>query len=382
MKQILISGYYGFNNAGDEAILNAFCQFFAPYPVEISVLANDPDYQIPGCQFKVIPRMNLAAIHSAMRQTDLFISGGGGLFQDVTGFGSVPYYGGLLWLAQQMKIPSMILGQGLGPLRFSANRWLVKQCIKNCAAIAVRDPDSFAFLKKMGLSSAQIFQTADPVLALQPVHYTRAQQLLEQTGLDLNKPMIGVSIRPWPTWFEKQLKAFTSVLAQFTARIGGQIVFIPFQPQHDTWMCHEAAYSIITRPNAYAPPVVVLEEQYSPTEMQAIIAYMDMMVGMRLHALIMAASQAIPAVGLVYDPKVRLFSEALDYKYIGSITALSEADYLYQYLSDTWEHREHIREKIHQKLPLLQKHIYDALAIALNLLGLNHEETQKELATN
>ena len=382
MKHILISGYYGFNNAGDEAILNAFCQLFAPYPIQISVLANAPDYHLPGCQFKVIPRLNLAAIIKAMRQSDLFISGGGGLFQDVTGFGSVPYYGGLLWLAQRLNIPTMVLGQGIGPLRFDANRWLVKQCLKNCTAIAVRDPDSYDLLQKMGLSETRIFQTADPVLALQPVHYTRAQQLLQEAGLDLNRPLIGVSIRPWPTWFEKQLKAFTSVLAQFAARIGGQIVFIPFQPQHDTWMCHEAAYSIITRPGSYMPPVVVLEENYSPTEMQAIISCMDLMVGMRLHALIMAASQAVPAVGLVYDPKVRLFAEALQYKYVGSITALSQADNFYQNLSETWEHREPIRQNLHRNLPLLHKRIYDALAIALNLLGISHEETQKKLAPN
>lgn len=371
MKQVVLSGYYGFFNAGDEAILNAFCQLFAPYPIELNVLAASPAHQLPGCEFRALPRMHLPAIVSTLRQADLFISGGGGLFQDVTGFGSVPYYGGLLWLAQRLGVPTMMLGQGIGPLRFAPNRWLVKQALKGCAAIAVRDPDSFEFLQNMGLPPSKLFQTADPVLTLEPVHYTRAQQLLYQAGLDLNRPLIGVSIRPWHSWFEKQLKAFTSVLAQFAARIGGQLVLIPFQPEQDTWMCHEAAYSILCRPNSYVPPVVVLEERYSPTEMQGLIGLMDIMVGMRLHSLIMAATQYVPAVGLVYDPKVRLFAEALDYRYVGSVTALSQADLFYQYLSDTWEQRETVRTHLHQVLPGLQKRVYDARAIALKLLGID-----------
>jgi polysaccharide pyruvyl transferase WcaK-like protein len=138
-------------------------------------------------------------------------------------------------------------------------------------------------------------------------------------------------------------------------------------------MCHEAAYSIQTRPSSYVPPLCVLQGQYSPLEMQGIIGQMDLIVGMRLHALIMAASQCVPAVGLVYDPKVRHFAESVDYRYVGSITALSQADLFYQYLTDTWDHRSQLRLQLHRKLPELQQRVYEARGIALKLLGLDHE---------
>lgn len=370
MKRVLISGYYGFQNAGDEAILAAICQLLSPYPLELTVLTSTPDHQLPGCRFTPLQRMDMPGILAEMKRSDLFISGGGGLFQDVTGFGSVPYYGGLLWLARRLGLRSMVLGQGLGPLRLGANRWVLKQILKGVDAISVRDADSIDMLQKMGLPAAKLHQCADLVLTLQPAHPSQIQQYLAAEGIDLNRPVIGVSIRPWSTWYEKQLKAFTSVLAQFAARIQAQILLIPFQPAQDTWMCHEAAYSLQTRPNAYVPPVVVLEHAYSPMEMQGIIGSLDLIVGMRLHSLIMAASMCVPAVGLVYDPKVRHFAESVDYRYVGSISALSQADLFYQYLSDTWDRRETLRHQLHTRLPELQQKVYQARDMALRLIGL------------
>ena len=368
MKQVLISGYYGYFNAGDEAILAAICQLLGHEDLEIKVLCASDQHVIPGIQFEAIQRTDMPRIYKELRRTDLFISGGGGLFQDVTGFGSVPYYGGLLWLAQRMNVPTMVFGQGLGPLRFKTNRWAVKQIFKGVDQIAVRDPESMQMLQEMHLPAARLHLTADPVLTLQPIHYAQAQDILRAEGLDLTRPIIGVSIRPWATWFEKQLKAFSAVLAQFASRVNAQILLIPFQPNHDTWMCDEAAYAISCRPASYSPPVFVLQRFSSPIEMQGLIGQLDLMVGMRLHALIMAASQTVPAVGLVYDPKVRLFSEAMEYPYVSSIASLSETEVFYQYLEETWQHRESRKQSLHQRLPLLQKRVYDARDLALNLL--------------
>lgn len=374
MKQVLISGYYGFHNAGDEAILTAICQLLDDPRICIKVLCASSSHQLPGCNFEALPRTHLPAIWQAMRSSDLFISGGGGLFQDVTGLGSVPYYGGLLSMARMLGVPSMVFGQGLGPLRLWPNRWLVKQIFKGVDILSVRDQDSLEMLQAMQLPPERLHLTADPVLTLQPVHYATAQQILHAEGLDLTRPIIGVAIRPWASWFEKQLKAFASVLAQFAARTGAQLLMIPFQPQQDTWMCEEAAYSITCRPAAYAPPVIILRGHYSPIEMQAVIGQMDLIVGMRLHALIMAASQTVPAVGLVYDPKVRHFAEAFDYRYVGAISALSNADLFYEYLAQTWENRLALKQSLHQRLPQLQHRVYEARALALKLLGIHDLE--------
>lgn len=367
MKHVLISGYYGFDNAGDEAILSALCQLFEDYPVKISVLTASVDHQLPGCRFQAIQRTDLPAILKALKSCDLFISGGGGLFQDVTGLGSVPYYGGLLKIAQSMGVPTMVFGQGIGPLRHGLNRWLVKQVFRKVNTISVRDEESYEFLQKQGLQRLHL--TADPVLTLKSIHPGHALELLHREGVNPALPMIGVSIRPWPTWFEKQLKAFTSVLAQFARECQAQLVLIPFQPNHDTWMCEEVAYSLSVRP--HSPPLTILRGHYSPIEVQGMIGCLQMMVGMRLHALIMSAAEYIPAVGIVYDPKVRRFAEQAGYKYVSSVTALNAVDHFYGYLHETWQAQDAIRAQLHDRMPPLQAKVYEAREHALKLMKLS-----------
>ncbi len=91
---------------------------------------------------------------------------------------------------------------------------------------------------------------------------------------------------------------------------------------------------------------------------------------MRLHALIMAAAMGVPAVGIAYDPKVRLFSESVGYRYTSSVTELSQSDLFSELLLDAWEHRETQRQHLARTVPLLQQRVYDARSLALKLLGI------------
>ena len=90
----MISGYYGFGNAGDEAILASMIQQFRQEipDVEIIVLTENPDKTHKEHGVETIQRSNFWRIFKVMGQVDLFISGGGGLIQDTTGFNTVLFY--------------------------------------------------------------------------------------------------------------------------------------------------------------------------------------------------------------------------------------------------------------------------------------------------
>ena len=96
--KIVISGYFGFGNAGDEAILEAMLvDLRAARPdVHPVVLSGDPLTTAARFDVEAVPRLCLGAVRRALRDAALFISGGGSLLQDVTGWGSVPYYAGLI----------------------------------------------------------------------------------------------------------------------------------------------------------------------------------------------------------------------------------------------------------------------------------------------
>ena len=86
MSKIVISGYYGFNNAGDEALLTAILAALrAKEPkADITVISGNPGNTIAKHQVKSLYRFAAVRLLRAIREADLVISGGGSLLQDVT----------------------------------------------------------------------------------------------------------------------------------------------------------------------------------------------------------------------------------------------------------------------------------------------------------
>ncbi|HKL12509.1 MAG TPA: polysaccharide pyruvyl transferase family protein, partial [Halanaerobiales bacterium] len=116
MKRILLSGYFGFNNLGDEAILASMIDMIREETEDIKliVLTNKPEETKVKYNTETIYRYDIFKIAAKMRQSDIFISGGGSLLQDVTSLRSVPYYLGLIWLAQFFNLKTVFFAQGVG----------------------------------------------------------------------------------------------------------------------------------------------------------------------------------------------------------------------------------------------------------------------------
>lgn len=346
--RVVVSGYYGYNNLGDEAILAALTQQLravAP-EIEIVALSGDPQATRGALGIEAVDRLGLPAIWKALRKADLFVSGGGSLLQDVTGLGSVPYYLGLMRLAKLAGARAVMLGQGVGPLNLPTSRWLVGRMVRGLDAVTVRDEDSRALLARCGVPVERIELTADPVLALAPAPAARADEIWARLGLQPGRATIAVSVRPWPAWYERQLKAFSAVLAQRAEAWDAQILLLPFHRPDDEPLIDELRYCLETRPDAHRPHVAVLEERLSPQDMMALLGRVDLLVGMRLHALIMAAAMATPSFGIVYDPKIAAFADQAGFPTIESVTALEESDRLAGLLQRAWEARGEARAEL------------------------------------
>ena len=169
MVKIMISGYYGFNNTGDEAILKSMVRAFKEKipQIEIVVLSHSPLQTSQTYQVKAINRLHLIDIKHCLQHTNLFISGGGGLLQDSTGKGwSILYYLGLILLARIAKVPVMIYAQGIGPINKKINKLLIKWILNKVDIITVRDNPSKKLLNNLGVSSPSINVNSDPVFLL------------------------------------------------------------------------------------------------------------------------------------------------------------------------------------------------------------------------
>ncbi|MDZ7673391.1 MAG: polysaccharide pyruvyl transferase CsaB [Halanaerobiales bacterium] len=193
MKRILISGYYGFDNLGDEAIIGSMIKMIKTMyeDIEITVLSNKARQTSSRYGVESIYRYDIFKIMSAMKRSDLFISGGGSLLQDVTSMKTVPYYLGVIFLAQIFNLRTIFFAQGVGPLKSKFNRFLVSKILNNMDYISVRDKDSKNLLEKIGLKSDIINITDDPVYGL----YNESDKVKEFEQEEIKK--IGVSVRSW-----------------------------------------------------------------------------------------------------------------------------------------------------------------------------------------
>lgn len=295
--RILLSGYYGFRNTGDEAVLAGIVQGLRERipGVEICVLSADPAATAEEHRVFAVDRWRTPVIWQELRKADFFLQGGGGLLQDVTSPHSAMYYLGLLHLARLTRTPYMIFAQGIGPLSSSFLRGLTARNCRAAKAITVRDVESAEMLREWGVTSPEVIVSADPALLLQPANDERRRQLLKTLDLNPDQPYMAIALREWPG-----LHSFLPHLVQLLERREEALLVLPFQFEQDLPLALELSRAL---PNRVHLPTDLL----TPAESASVIRGARAMIAMRLHAMIFATSQQTPAVALSYDPKVDAF---------------------------------------------------------------------------
>lgn len=363
MPTVLLSGYYGYNNLGDEAVLGgilAGLRRTAP-DVRPVVLSGD----VAGTErlhgVEAIPRMSVGAIRAALAGADLLVSGGGSLLQDVTSLKSPLYYLGVLWLAQRAGVPTMVLAQGLGPLRFPLNRLLARRILNRTRAITVRDAMSEVFLATLGVDVPPIEVTADPSFLLEPDSSERLRDWWEG-HIPAGRPVIGVALRRWGAAQPyDRFHAISDALAALAEQTGALLLFIPMQYGED--------YHVAKEISAWTPAENrILDLEVTPREMLALIGRCDFVAAMRLHALIFAAQQGVPAFGIAYDPKVRDFATEAGLP-APAIWEQIETEALTAALAQAWDDRDALRATITERATALRALAERNIARVVEVLG-------------
>lgn len=312
---ILISGYFGFGNAGDEAILAGMVEGFRSRrpDLPLEVLSAEPETTRKHYGVQAIPRSAPLEVWRAIRRSRLFLSGGGGLLQNATSTRSLLYYAGLLGLAQRAGKRTMIFAQGIGPLNGALPEYLVRSVARNADAITVRDPRSAEALESVGVRAGRIRVTADAAFLMSPGPREVGQSLLDRAGAPKELPKIAICLRKWAPRGVPSDKVMPSIIKQVAGavrelvqRTGMFPVAVPLAYPQD----HKVADAFCAALNL---PAGCLENRpHTPQEPLAIIGEARVVLGMRLHALIMGAMAEVPFCGLSYDPKVEAFAKEVD----------------------------------------------------------------------
>ena len=132
---------------------------------------------------------------------------------------------------------------------------------------------------------------------------------------------VGVSVRFWNE-DRSELEALSrSLRLAAAANPDVRLRFLPFHLPLD----EVASQFVIDRLGDHGSRVEMVRGIAHPQDMLAQVAACDLLIGMRLHSLIYAASQFVPMVGISYDPKIDQFLHRLGMKAAAS-TARFDAD--------------------------------------------------------
>ncbi|HHW55115.1 MAG: polysaccharide pyruvyl transferase CsaB [bacterium] len=360
--RVVISGYFGFNNAGDEAILTSMVgslRRFVPR-IQLTVISGNPALTAAQHQVKAVDRTDFPGIIRALRQADLLLSGGGSILQDVTSSRSLFYYLGIVVLAKLCGTRVMFFGQGVGPIRRPINRILTAFIANRVDLITVREAGSLETLQELGVAKPPIHVTADQVFCLEPAPADRAEAILAREGVDLDRPLVGISLRRWRDY--QGYKEAVAQAADWLAEVcGAQIVFLPLQSPVDIPVAREVAALM-------KEPAVILEGDYSAQEFLAVTGRMDLIIGMRLHALIFAAVQGVPMVGIIYDPKVEDFLQLVEQPAAGGVADLTYAS-LKNCVQSAWQERKERGKILREKGWELVERAQENSRLVAQLLG-------------
>lgn len=328
-KEILISGYYGYRNSGDDAMLQSLVQELrAQYPSpNLVVLSNRPDETCRQLRVKSINRYAIFSLLSHMKQADMLLFGGGTLLQDRTSIKSLHYYLFMLNSAKRHGLKVMLYANGLGPLDSPASIKMVRRVLEKADLITLRDEDSVALLRQIGVKNPNVYCTADPVFTLSCSADGQSESDFSAQLKDKRCILVSVRNSPeCPAGFEDMIAAACNYASE---RYGLLPLLIPMQPKKD--------FPIMKRiHDRLSCPAFLLERNCSVTEILHLLQHAELCLGMRLHSLIYSAIAGIPMIGLEYDPKVGSFLKRVQGTSAGTISEL-QAQTLFRCIDSVME---------------------------------------------
>ncbi len=278
--KVLLSGFFGFGNTGDEAIHLVLRTQIEQKGIDVMSLVKEPKNP------NEFARYNFSEVAKAIKLADIVISGGGGLIQDVTSSRSLYYYLSILWYAKKLHKKTAVFAQGIGPVKKRENLFAIKRILKNVDLITVRDKYSFDLIANNS--------------HLNNVHITADLAFLfdEEKEIDLPYKKY-VIFAPSKSKNMPQTNMLVKIAHIIEKECSIPVVLFPLFPSFDLdvvkAISDETNFPIIN-------PDVLAERTY-------LIKHSSFLVGSRYHSILFAGLKGVPFISLSYDPKVINLSE-------------------------------------------------------------------------
>ncbi len=304
---VVISGYYGFGNMGDDSFLQIMISLLKKYhpDIKITVLSSSPKKTARIYGVNSIYRYRLLKIFNTLKRAKLLISGGGTLLQNETSSRSLFYYTTVMSLAKKAGTKIMVYANGIGPLNGEKAKKKALFALKSADAVSMREPTSHKEVKEVyGIENAVL--SADPAVCMERCSDKRLELIEKRLGIESDKKYFAVAVRP----FEKDeeiIKKVADFCIEAEKKYGLYPLFIPMQSTVDIEISNKL-YKMCGEKGCVVSNVTA-------KELLGILNKTVFVLGMRLHVLIYAFAAIKPMIAISYDPKVRSFMDSVNMPY-------------------------------------------------------------------
>ncbi len=329
--RVLVSGYYGFENIGDELILSQIITDIKSVinDAEIVVCSANKEYTRTIHGIDSVDRFTPEAVINAIKESDVVVVGGGGLIQEYEdidisalfrNFGyNVSSYSIAPLIAKVFRKPVFYWGHGIGPIFTRQGREFVRWFYELADFTTLRDIRSYDLLKRIYPEIRDVRVDTDPVMGLD------INRFISRLDFDIpgDRIKIGINLRPWfgiGGVIEKIARAFNALYAEarnFT------IVPIPFDLILDEKILKEFGDYLLEGCFVCYP----FHRSDAPSRVVTLMSRLDLFVGMRLHSTMLSKRLGIPTVCLSYDEKTEIFADILQMPVL-RVAELTENNFL------------------------------------------------------
>lgn len=282
MAKVCISGYYGFKNFGDEAILKVLTEHLKD--ADVTVFSSDPQFTSVTYGVKSVKGFDLKNVVKTIQNTDILISGGGSLLQDVTSLKSLVYYSLIIALGLLFNKKVIIFAQGIGPINNKFAQIVVKNLLKQCSLVTVRDENSLKLLENWGVNAILV---CDPIYSLEVPCQEKAN-------------VVGIQLRDFKTMNYNLLQKLAMLVS--TKFSDKKVEIFSLQEAQDLDLCKKFE-KILNSINPEIKTEIVTDNIIER------ISKLEYLIAMRFHAILVALKSGVKTCAINYDIKVEKLAQ-------------------------------------------------------------------------
>ena len=308
---VLLCGYYGFGNMGDELMLESAVRRAEPLGDTVRVLARPRPNSAFGSHVEFVRRSSPFAVMRAIKRADKVVFGGGTLLQNATSRRSLAYYLALLKCAQFFGKHTELWGNGIGDIKGKRSRRAVAKTLKCCDRVGIRDGASMEKIEEMcrefGVEISGVCAERD--LALEPWLYgdidARESEVLVRLGLAEGKRFAVFSV------MGNAAQEHRKSIFEYAKKLGGEGVtpiFAVMYPAQDLALSRKLCKDFGG----------ILAYPFGATDIVALMRGAEVVCSMRYHALVLAHVAGASFVGIGDDQKIKSFCSEYGGEYIGA----------------------------------------------------------------